>query len=346
MTFSISTRKLTIFLIHSAFWILLFSLPSLLRPVQENNLKGQAQIDQRFVYQYLINCITWICLFYLNSDILIPRLINKKKYLKFVLILIPVFASLYFINWLSVKLLLPQFPFSFQASVIFYLLPCVFFLSCSTAIAMFRNKLQSDKLEQQKENENLKTELSFLRSQVSPHFMFNVLNNMVVLARKKSEQLEPSLFKLSSLLRYMLYETDEDKVLLDKEIEYLESYIDLQLQRFGSRVTVNKNFNVPDKGLLIEPMLLIPFVENAFKHGTGLKQKGEINIDLKAYNKSLEFTVSNLYDSTMQQLKDKTSGIGLQNVRRRLDLLYKEGYTLSLDDKNGYYSVVLKLKLH
>lgn len=176
--------------------------------------------------------------------------------------------------------------------------------------------------------------------------MFNVLNNMVVLARKKSEQLEPSLFKLSSLLRYMLYETDEDKVLLDKEIEYLESYIDLQLQRFGSRVTVNKNFEISDKGLLIEPMLLIPFVENAFKHGTGLKQKGEINICLKAHNSSLKFTVDNLHDPPMHEVKDKTSGIGLQNVKRRLDLLYKERHSLIIDDEDGYYSVVLKLKLH
>src|SRR5215210_8289006 len=104
---------------------------------------------------------------------------------------------------------------------------------------MFRDKLQADRLASEKETENLKTELAFLRSQVSPHFMFNVLNNMVSLARKKSEQLEPSLIKLSSLLRYMLYETDEEKVLLEREVEYLQSYIDLQKQRFGSKVKVN-----------------------------------------------------------------------------------------------------------
>ena len=100
--------------------------------------------------------------------------------------------------------------------------------------------------------------------------MFNVLNNMVALARKQSDQLEPSLIKLSSLMRYMLYETDEEKVSLEKETKYLQSYIDLQQQRFGKKVIINVTMYQADKMYDIEPMLLIPFVENAFKHGTGL----------------------------------------------------------------------------
>jgi LytS/YehU family sensor histidine kinase len=211
---------------------------------------------------------------------------------------------------------------------------------------MFQNKLESDKLAQEKENENLKTELAFLRSQVSPHFMFNVLNNMVVLARKKSDQLEPSLFKLSSLLRYMLYETDEEKVLLEKEVEYLQSYIDLQLQRFGSKLAVNVDLNEFENGILIEPMLLIPFVENAFKHGTGFKQGGAINIELKEKNKLLQFKVSNYYESTTQQTKDKTSGIGLQNVKRRLNLLYKDQHSLLIENKDNLFTITLQLKMN
>ena len=98
---------------------------------------------------------------------------------------------------------------------------------------MFSDQIKNETKAKERETENLKTELSFLRSQVSPHFMFNVLNNMVALARKHSDQLEPSLIKLSSLLRYMLYETNEQSVALEKEVEYLQSYIDLQQQRFG-----------------------------------------------------------------------------------------------------------------
>ena len=105
---------------------------------------------------------------------------------------------------------------------------------------------------------------------------------MVALARKQSDQLEPSLIKLSSLMRYMLYETDEEKVSLEKETEYLQSYIDLQQQRFGKKVVINVSMKPADKPYFIEPMLLIPFVENAFKHGTGMIDNAQIDIELSA----------------------------------------------------------------
>ena len=141
---------------------------------------------------------------------------------------------------------------------------CLFF-ALSTAYQLIKDKVASDKLAQEKQNEVLKTELSLLRSQVSPHFMFNVLNNMVSLARKQSDLLEPSLIKLSSLMRYMLYEADEEKVSIEKEIDYLQSYIDLQQQRFGKKVQVNVHLHTMDNHYQVEPMLLIPFVENAFQ---------------------------------------------------------------------------------
>ncbi|MCW3113825.1 MAG: hypothetical protein JWR18_2221 [Segetibacter sp.] len=229
----------------------------------------------------------------------------------------------------------------------------LFILAASTAFRTIKDRMENERiikekerLAKEKENEQLKTELSFLRSQVSPHFMFNVLNNMVALARKKSDILEPSLIKLSSLLRYMLYETDEEKVLLEKEIDYLRSYIDLQMQRFGSKVKVNVSMEDFDKSYFIEPMLLIPFVENAFKHGTGLIQNAEISVELKAQNNLLQFVVTNQHDNNSQETKDKTSGIGLQNVRRRLNLLYKNNYGLLISDKDNKFVVSLQLNLH
>lgn len=341
------SKKHVSILLHILFWIVLFSLPSLLRPSDANNTPQRQQPHHtHFLIQYLINCISWITLFYFNSYFLIPELVNKRKYLRYILWLIPVFGVLVLVNWLSFRLLLPQLHFSFSGFLFFYMLPCIFILACSIAFTMFRDKLQSDRLAIEKERENLKTELSFLRSQVSPHFMFNVLNNMVSLARKKSDLLEPSLFKLSSLMRYILYETDEEKVLLEREVEYLQSYIDLQLQRFGSKVKVNLEIEEFDKNSFIEPMLLIPFVENAFKHGTGFKQNSEISIALRAKNKLLEFSVSNYYDSSIPQVKDKTSGIGLQNVKRRLNLLYKNEHSLVIDNKDNYFTVRLQLNLH
>jgi LytS/YehU family sensor histidine kinase len=211
---------------------------------------------------------------------------------------------------------------------------------------MIRDRLRSERLASEKVNENLQTELSLLRSQVSPHFMFNVLNNMVALARKKSDALEPSLIKLSSLMRYMLYETDEQKVPLAKESEYLQSYIDLQQQRFGKNVTINANLHAPEIGYEIEPMLLIPFVENAFKHGTGMIPDAQIDINLEVKQNVLFFTVRNKYYDLPMEVKDKTSGIGLANVSRRLNLLYHHQYKLDIRKQDGWFSVLLQLNLH
>ncbi|MEP7320193.1 MAG: histidine kinase, partial [Panacibacter sp.] len=222
----------------------------------------------------------------------------------------------------------------------------LFILASSIAYRLIIDKIASDKLMQEKENSNLKTELAFLRSQVSPHFMFNVLNNMVALARKKSDQLEPSLIKLSSLMRYMLYETDEDMVQLHKETEYLQSYIDLQQQRFGKNITINVSINEIEGTYYIEPMLLIPFVENAFKHGTGLIENAQIDIELRAKNDVLYFYVRNKYNADTEEEKDKTSGIGLTNVKRRLSLLYGKNHTLLINNNDGWFTISLQLNLH
>ncbi len=345
MNFSLASKKWVRVVLHIAFWLLLFSLPWLLRPAEDRNAP-QHKENILFLYQYLVNFLSWICLFYINSYVLIPKLFYQKKYLKFALSYVLLFGVLISISRLSFQLLLPTQVFSAVGFMFFYFFPSIFILTCSTTYTMFVDRLRSDRLAQEKETENLKTELAFLRSQVSPHFMFNVLNNMVLLARKQSEQLEPSLIKLSSLLRYMLYETDEDKVLLEREVDYLQSYIDLQKQRFGSKVKVNLKIEDVDKSYFIEPMLLIPFVENAFKHGTGLSTYSEICIELKAANNILQFMVSNNYEDTPDEVKDKTSGIGLQNVRRRLNLLYKNNHTFLVTNKDQRFSVSLLINLH
>ncbi|HUB61715.1 MAG TPA: histidine kinase, partial [Puia sp.] len=155
-----------------------------------------------------------------------------------------------------------------------------------------------------------------------------------------------SLIKLSSLLRYMLYETDEDKVLLEKEIEYLKSYIELQAQRFGKNVDIHSNFEPVSDGFVIEPMLLIPFVENAFKHGTGLVPKAQIDIRLNLERDRLHFCVRNRYNENETWEKDKTSGIGLTNVKRRLNLLYPNSHSLQITKEGGWFSILLELNLH
>lgn len=147
-------------------------------------------------------------------------------------------------------------------------------------------------------------------------------------------------------MRYMLYEADEEKVALEKETEYLQSYIDLQKQRFGNNVAVNFSHKQSDKNYDIEPMLLIPFVENAFKHGTGMIENAVIDIDLKAKENMLHFTVRNKYNPESIEIKDKTSGIGMTNVKRRLNLLYGGNNSLLITKKDGWFIVSLQLNFH
>jgi two-component system, LytTR family, sensor kinase len=133
---------------------------------------------------------------------------------------------------------------------------------------------------------------------------------------------------------------------LEKEAEYLQSYIDLQKQRFGPNVKIDVNLDIEDGAYEIEPMLLIPFVENAFKHGTGMILEAHIEIKMTLKKNVLHFFVANRYDPRSVELKDKTSGIGLTNVKRRLNLLYAKDHTLTIDRQNERFAVSLNINLH
>jgi LytS/YehU family sensor histidine kinase len=167
---------------------------------------------------------------------------------------------------------------------------------------------------------------------------------MVALARQKSDLLEPSLIKLSDLLRYMLYGPGKEKLRMSDEIDYLKSYIELQQLRFGDSVQLLLDIKNEDADCFIEPMLLVPFVENAFKHGIGAMPQPFINIQLVTQNKQLLFRVTNNYNKD-QLSKDNSPGIGIKNVKNRLNLLYPGRHNLSIEDTREQYQVTLNLSL-
>ena len=345
----VSSRRWLSVLLQFAAWAFIFSLPFLLQSTHKNTEPRFSQPQQwKFILQYAGNSASWIALFYINGWLLIPRLLNRRQYGRYAFWLLTLVLFLFALNTLIFRLLMPTVPtvpYRVLMSLVFFLFPSIFFIAVSTAIAFFLEKLRTDRLAKERENENLKTELLFLRSQVSPHFLFNVLNNMVALARKGSEELEPSLIKLSSLLRYMLYEAAEEKVPLSKELDYLQSYIDLQTQRFRKVLQVEYRLGTIDGNYLLEPMLLIPFVENAFKHSTGLPAGAVVQIALSAERGNLRLQVRNQFNPTFNGQKDKSSGIGLQNVQRRLSLLHPGEHTLNISEKEGWFAVSLTIKL-
>jgi sensor histidine kinase YesM len=282
-------------------------------------------------------------IFYLNAGLLVPILIYRKKYVIYFFSLVAMFFIMMLFHASLYPLLIDR-EFNFLISSTHNLLAFVITITASIAYKTIIDKEKEDAKSNEMQKENLKTEVSFLRSQISPHFIFNVLNNIVALVRLKSEDLEATVMKLSTLMQYMLYATDK-KVFLHEEIQYLQDYIDLQEQRFGDFIKIKTTFETPSAQYIIEPMLLIPFVENAFKHGIGLIQDPVINIESHCSNNKLYFNIQNKYNEEDSEPKDKISGIGLSNVRRRLSLLYPGKHHLAINKRNGYFYVLLELEL-
>jgi two-component system LytT family sensor kinase len=193
------------------------------------------------------------------------------------------------------------------------------------------------------ENANLNAEVNFLKSQINPHFLFNTLNGIYSQAHAKSEHTEHSILKLSDLLRYVLYESGEDKVALSKDIQYLSNYVDLQKLRLSQKVKIEYEVTGEATGHQIAPLLLITFVENAFKHGISYTNPSVIKIQLQIFEKTLTLLVSNPVTETNSFAG---GGLGLKNVIRRLDLLYPDKYWLDIIHNDHLHIVNLKINLN
>lgn len=204
---------------------------------------------------------------------------------------------------------------------------------------------QQEKLRKELENQKLKAELSFLKMQVNPHFLFNALNNIYSLAvMEKSKKTGESIMKLSDLMRYVLYEKEdeENKVSLEKEIRHINSYIDLEKLRHLGDVNINFSIEGSINGKRVAPLLLFPLIENACKHGILTDTQKPVDIHLKTNDQHLDFTIEN-YINTYE--KDKTGGIGIQNVQKRLELLYGKKYSLDVNQNGEKFIVHLHLPL-
>jgi len=331
-------------LIHILVWAVLLLLPKIFSYSDFINVETRTHESDSFFYLNLINRLLLILVFYANTQILIPKLLYSKKYAFFVFSLLSVFFTILTIDYSLFQLLAINHKFHFLKAINHNIGLFILTVLGSITLKIFWDKQKADYINNERQKENLKTELSFLRSQISPHFIFNILNNIVAMVRLKNDGVEDTIVKLSSLLQYMLYETDEEKVLIQNEVAYIKSYIDLQSQRFGNKLQVITQFNIFENDNLIEPMLLIPFVENAFKHGYGLIKNPIIEINLKCINQQLFFEVKNKYNPKDSQ-KDKSSGIGLGNVKRRLELLYPNTHDLKIEQNEDWFIVKLKLEL-
>ncbi len=349
-----SFRKYITPLLHVLAWIVVYFLPDLL---------FEAPAGPVFLVKRNLHFVLVLFFFYLNYFVLVPRLLLHKKQWLFALTIVAALVFSYYVNdtvmmqvrerYRSVVATKPLSPKEVKrmterrrrhrhaenaGTVVVVMMG--FFISTITRET--REWYVQEKERKEMEKQQLVSELSFLKSQVNPHFLFNSLNGIYALAIKKSDKTPEAVLQLSDLMRHMLYESDKEKVALEKETEYLKNYIQLQKLRLPPEVQVNFQVEGELQGKTIAPMLFIPFVENAFKHGVDTAG-GNIQIKLQLKGNTLSFDMINRISKA--QNKDAVSGIGLANVRKRLDLLYPNRYKLEHKETNGNFVVHLHLNL-
>jgi len=218
------------------------------------------------------------------------------------------------------------------------------FVGIAGAIKLLRIRQQQKSNEQRLVKEKLESELHFLRAQINPHFFFNTLNNIYGLARKNSEHTAEVVMRLSKLMRFILYECNSECIPISKEIKVIENYIELEKIRYDHRLTLNFTKSIDDMDQAIAPLLFLPFVENSFKHGaSSMRFETQIDIDISLTKKLLEFTIENKKDGNIVR---NPNGLGMQNVKRQLELIYPNAYRLDIDDKANSFKVNLKIDLN
>lgn len=328
---------------HLVIWMLVFGLWFFLR------FEGYALPATAFKVT-LIKVADLALLVYITNYVLIPKLLYEKEYFWFTLAFISmiVISSVIKMNILG-RLLgngtLLDLTGNLKARIYDNIIPHFFLVLAGAAFKLMIDytKMQQRMVEMAKEK--AEAELNFLKSQMNPHFLFNSLNSVYFLIEKNNVDARGALHKFSDMLRYQLYEMNDNRVPVEKEIQYLQDYIDLQKLRKDDNYVIEFNCPPNVKGFSIEPLLLIPFVENAFKHISHHKdQLNVIKIYLAILKGEFNFRIENTKEPA-EKITEKHSGIGLANVKRRLDLLYPGKHVLEIKNGANNFSVQLQLKI-
>lgn len=335
--------------LHVLGWTFFAGLPFLTLP---SFLWNQQDLISIGMTQLLIGLVIAGC-FYYNLRRLTPDLLTHQEVNRFVLTLLAMLVVVVLVKLACFYGFPPgvhytpkgrRRQFSPWPGALSVSLSFGFAILLSSLIALGRHHARVRDQQQQMALGKISAELAMLKLQVSPHFLFNTLNNIRWLARKKADQTEEAIVKLSQLLRYMLYQAQRDHVPLTQEIEHLHHYIDLQQMRLNDRQTVDFTVEGPVNGLLIEPLLFIPFVENAFKYGLHGQETSHIQIQLEVSDATLSFSVANpVFAASGAASED--SGIGITNVEQRLALHYPDRHTLAYGAEEGQFNVQLVLQL-
>jgi sensor histidine kinase YesM len=344
-------KKAAQIIVHIAAWGCFLMLPLIFypRPVDSSFIPEQAVTPFFFISNFF-----YIGFYYVNTYMLFPRLLEKNKILLYYVIIIAImifFGSMprlyqsWFGNFQRFSSSIPLHPsrnfhpaILSPGSISIFLLVFLF----STGIKVMQKWMNSERRNKQIENEKLHAELAFLKSQINPHFLFNTLNNIYSLAESKSDLTPVAVMKLSNIMRYVLTEARQESVPLEKEMQFIHDYIELQRIRNTDKTSVGFTVVGDITGKKISPLILLPFTENAFKYGVSTRELSPINILVESDKNHIHFKIkNNKHNKGKNNLVN--TGIGINNTRRRLELLYPGKYELNIEDELLTYTINLNI---
>jgi len=331
---------------HFLFWISYFLL----------NVVRWGSYYQDYWYSFKSNIVTvtlGMLLSYFHVYFLLPKLLFRKKIISYILFFLIGLVVFYIIRTELIFIFIndnvwpesqtPQSAYAFNHILVVFLIG-IYDVGLTTTIKLTIDWIFDRKRIENLQANQLKTELQFLKAQIQPHFFFNTLNNLYALTLERSKQAPEVVLKLSEIMEYILYDAKEPRIRLLNEINYIQNYIDLEKLRFGDKVSVQINMQGDIETQSIPPLLFLPFIENCFKHGAVENNKLNVLIEFEVtHNNVLRFYVMNNYNSFPQNKKNH--GIGNQNVLRRLELLYKDKFTLDIKTEKQRYIVELLIQL-
>lgn len=328
-------------ILHIAFWLMYGSYFLFAISVGR---RGEPDWD-RIIPDFSLYITFLLVISYLNYFLFLPRLLRDRNFSKYLLTYVPIFLGLVYLllrcrQYIILNLGDGTDKWVYSARFALSVFMAAFFVSAFVGLLKFIE----DYFEL--ENRQLNSELRFLKAQVNPHFLFNTLNNLYYLAVNQSDQTPEVVAKLSGMMRYMIHESNTETVPLSKEVAYMENYLDLEKLRLNEEVPITFEVDGEIATNRIAPLILITFLENAFKHGISNAREGSwITVSLKVVGQRLHYQVANSIVAQGEKTVREASGIGLVSVRRRLELTYPGKYELSIVEDDERYRVDLKIDL-
>lgn len=356
--------KITKVILHILVWALIIGLPFY--------SSRRLEIENKFLLVFYSFSAVNALIFYTNYLVLVPRLFFKKKKFSYYLSAIVLLVIMYFLSNMISGFVFDRTDGQIQPETVEnrpppesrkpgpppggfirrslpfrdthfmgYASSSLFIMFLSLGIRVLERQSQIEKLQEEMEKIRLNTELAFLKNQISPHFFFNTLNNIYSLIGINAEDSKKAVLKLSKLMRYFLYESEQGNTKLSSEIDFMNNYIDLMKLRMTDKIDLKVSFPENYEDISIPPLLFVPFIENAFKHGVSYREKSFIDISMRKGKDNITFRCANSQLSKKDDTENGHSGIGLENVKKRLSLLFPGKYELKINRAGNEFEVML-----